>query len=59
LCKLPAFAVLLTVLSDPRVIDDEMQQRIALIVPHIHRALRIKRAIDLNGRAAKIELPWR
>jgi len=45
-------AVLLTVLSDPRVIDDEMQQRIALIVPHIRRALHIKKAIDLKQSEA-------
>jgi DNA-binding CsgD family transcriptional regulator len=45
-------AVLLTVLSEPSVIDDEMQQRIALIVPHIHRALHIRKAIDLKQSEA-------
>lgn len=45
-------AVLLTVLSGARMIDDEMRRRIALIVPHVQRALLINRTIDLRDSEA-------
>ena len=38
--------VLLTVLSGKRMVDEPMRRRIALIVPHAHRALMINKAID-------------
>ncbi len=45
-------AVLLTVLSGARMIDGEMRRRIALIVPHVQRALLINRTIDLRDSEA-------
>jgi DNA-binding CsgD family transcriptional regulator len=60
--------VLMTVLSGKRMVDDEMRQRIAMIVPHANRALMINKAIDsrqseaaaftdiLNGLSAGIFL---
>jgi DNA-binding CsgD family transcriptional regulator/PAS domain-containing protein len=45
-------AVLLAVLSGARMVDDEMRRRIALIVPHAHRALRINQAIDSSRSTA-------
>jgi DNA-binding CsgD family transcriptional regulator len=44
--------VLLTVLSGKRMVDDEMRQRIAMIVPHAHRSLMINKAIDLKQSEA-------
>jgi len=38
--------VLMTVLSGKRMVDEEMRQRIELIVPHATRALMINRAIE-------------
>src|SRR3569832_157153 len=38
--------VLLTVLAGKRMVDDEMRRRIALFVPHLHRALMINRAVE-------------
>ncbi len=37
--------VLMTVLAGKRMVDDDMRQRVAMIVPHAHRALMINRAI--------------
>jgi DNA-binding CsgD family transcriptional regulator len=60
--------VLMTVLSGRRMVDEEMRQRIAMIVPHANRALMINKAIDsrqseaaafadiLNGLSAGIFL---
>jgi len=60
--------VLMTVLSGKRMIDDDMRRRVAMIVPHAHRALMINRAIEsrqseamaftdiLNGLSAGIFL---
>jgi DNA-binding CsgD family transcriptional regulator/PAS domain-containing protein len=39
-------AVLLTVLPRADMLDNEMRRRIALIAPHVHRALLINRTID-------------
>ena len=39
-------AVLLTVLPGPRMLDDEMRRRIALVAPHVRRAMQINKAID-------------
>ena len=38
--------VLLTVLAGKRMVDSEMRRRIALFVPHLHRALMINRTIE-------------
>ena len=38
--------VLMTVLAGKRMVDDEMRRRVAMIVPHAHRALMINRAIE-------------
>jgi DNA-binding CsgD family transcriptional regulator len=38
--------VLLTVLAGKRMVDDEMRRRIALFVPHLHRALMINRSVE-------------
>jgi DNA-binding CsgD family transcriptional regulator len=38
--------VLMTVLAGKRMVDEEMRQRIALIVPHATRALMINRAVE-------------
>jgi DNA-binding CsgD family transcriptional regulator len=48
----PNSAVLLTVLSGARMIDDERRRRIAQIVPHLRRALLINRTIDLKQSEA-------
>jgi DNA-binding CsgD family transcriptional regulator len=60
--------ILMTVLSGKRMVDAEMRQRIALIVPHANRALMINRTLEsrqaeasafadtLNGLAAGIFL---
>jgi hypothetical protein len=48
----PASAVLLTVLSGARMIDDERRRRIAQIVPHLRRALQINKTIDLQQSEA-------
>ena len=45
-------AVLLTVLSGARMIDDERRRRIAQIVPHAHRALLINKTIGLKQSEA-------
>jgi DNA-binding CsgD family transcriptional regulator len=45
-------AVLLTVLPGARMLDDEMRRRIALIAPHVRRALLINKAIDLRQSEA-------
>jgi DNA-binding CsgD family transcriptional regulator len=45
-------AALLTVLSDARMIDEEIRRRIALIVPHARRALLLNKAIDLKQSEA-------
>jgi DNA-binding CsgD family transcriptional regulator len=39
-------AVLLSVHVGKRMVDDKMRQRIALVVPHAHRALMINQAIE-------------
>jgi DNA-binding CsgD family transcriptional regulator len=38
--------VLLTVLVGKRMVDEEMRRRIALFVPHLHRALMINKTIE-------------
>ena len=38
--------VLMTVLAGKRMVDDEMRRRVAMIVPHAHRALMINKAIE-------------
>src|SRR5450631_228673 len=48
----PNSAVLLTVLSGARMIDDERRRRIAQIVPHLRRALLINKTIDLKQSEA-------
>jgi DNA-binding CsgD family transcriptional regulator/PAS domain-containing protein len=40
--------VLLTVLAGKRMVDDEMRRRVTLLVPHLHRALQINKAIELK-----------
>jgi len=45
-------AALLTVLSEARMIDEEIRRRIALIVPHARRALLLNKAIDLKQSEA-------
>ncbi len=45
-------AALPTVLSDARMIDEEIRRRIALIVPHAQRALLLNKAIDLKQSEA-------
>ena len=45
-------AVLLTVLPGAQMLDDEMRGRIALIAPHVRRALLINKAIDLRQSEA-------
>ena len=45
-------AALPTVLSDARMIDEEIRRRIALIVPHARRALLLNKAIDLKQSEA-------
>jgi DNA-binding CsgD family transcriptional regulator/PAS domain-containing protein len=44
----PNCPVLMTVLAGKRMVDDEMRRRVAMIVPHAHRALTINRAIELR-----------
>ena len=44
--------VLLTVLAGKRMVDDEMRRRIALFVPHLHRALMINKAIEYKTSEA-------
>jgi len=45
-------AVLLTVLSGARMIDDDRRRRIAQIVPHAHRALLVNKTIGLKQSEA-------
>jgi DNA-binding CsgD family transcriptional regulator len=45
-------AVLLTVSSGARTIDDEMRRRLALVVPHARRALMINKAIEVKRSEA-------
>lgn len=42
----PSCPVLMTVLAGKRMVDDEMRRRVAMIVPHAHRALMINKAIE-------------
>jgi DNA-binding CsgD family transcriptional regulator len=44
----PKCPVLLTVLPAKRMVDAEMRRRIALLVPHAHRALMINKAIEVK-----------
>jgi DNA-binding CsgD family transcriptional regulator len=44
--------VLLTVLAGKRMVDDQMRRRIALFVPHLHRALMINKAIEYKKSEA-------
>jgi DNA-binding CsgD family transcriptional regulator len=44
--------ILLTVLAGKRMVDDEMRRRIALFVPHLHRALMINKAIEYKTSEA-------
>ncbi len=44
--------VLMTVLSGKRMVDEEMRQRISLIVPHANRALLINKAIEVKTAEA-------
>jgi len=44
--------VLLTVLSGKRMVDHDMRRRLALIVPHAHRALLINKAIGIKQSEA-------
>jgi DNA-binding CsgD family transcriptional regulator len=44
----PKCPVLLTVLPGKRMVDAEMRRRIALVVPHAHRALMINKAIEVK-----------
>ena len=45
--------VLMTVLAGKRMVDDEMRRRVAVIVPHAHRALMINKAIESRKSEAK------
>jgi len=47
-------AVLLTVSSGARTIDDEMRRRLALVVPHARRALMINKAIEVKRSEAAV-----
>jgi DNA-binding CsgD family transcriptional regulator len=38
--------ILLTVLAGKRMVDDEMRRRLTLVVPHVHRALQINKAME-------------
>ena len=38
--------VLMTVLSGKRMVDDDLRRRVAMVVPHAHRALMINKAIE-------------
>jgi DNA-binding CsgD family transcriptional regulator len=40
--------IFMTVLSGKRMVDAEMRRRIALVAPHMHRALMINRAIEVK-----------
>jgi DNA-binding CsgD family transcriptional regulator len=40
--------ILLSVLPNRRMVDDEMRRRIGLVVPHLHRALMINKAIEIR-----------
>jgi DNA-binding CsgD family transcriptional regulator len=44
--------VLLTVLAGKRMVDDDMRQRIAQIVPHAHRSLMINKMIEYKTSEA-------
>ena len=44
--------VLMTVLAGKRMVDDEMRRRVAMIVPHAHRALMINKAIEFRKSEA-------
>jgi len=44
--------ILLTVLAGKRMVDDDMRRRIEGIVPHLHRALTINKAIDCKKSEA-------
>ena len=45
--------VLMTVLAGKRMVDDDMRRRVAMIVPHAHRALMINRAIEARRSEAR------
>ena len=44
--------ILLSVLPNRRMVDDEMRRRIGLVVPHLHRALMINKAIEVKKSEA-------
>ena len=44
--------ILLSVLPNRRMVDDEMRRRIGLVVPHLHRALMINKAIEIRKSEA-------
>jgi DNA-binding CsgD family transcriptional regulator/PAS domain-containing protein len=46
--------VLISVLPNKRMVDDEMRWRIGLVVPHVHRALMINRAIEVKTSEAAV-----
>jgi DNA-binding CsgD family transcriptional regulator len=48
----PNCAVLLSVHVGKRMVDDEMRQRIALVAPHVQRALMINKAIEFRKSEA-------
>ncbi len=48
----PNCPVLLTVLAGKHMVDDDMRQRIAQIVPHAHRSLTINRMIEYKTSEA-------
>jgi DNA-binding CsgD family transcriptional regulator/PAS domain-containing protein len=45
-------AVLLTVLPGARMLDDEMRRRLALVAPHVRRAMLVNKAIDCRQSEA-------
>jgi DNA-binding CsgD family transcriptional regulator len=44
--------VVLTFLPNKRMVDDDMRQRIGQVVPHVHRALMINKAIEVKTSEA-------
>jgi DNA-binding CsgD family transcriptional regulator len=48
----PHCPVLLAVLAGNRMVDADMRRRLALVVPHAHRALMINRAIEVKQSEA-------
>ncbi len=44
--------VLMTVLAGKRMVDGEMRRRVAMVVPHAHRALMINKAIEARQSEA-------